>query len=147
MKKKILVLVLALVIAAVAVVCVSCAKKDELKDGKVSYTIVNNTGKNVTEITLSDRKSDNKVESKPEEGGMPDGDSIGLELPVKLENDTTADVMFGYTVEGGDNVTGSIMKVNGCCSGVPHTAGSCPARGTSVRRWSAVFCRRIPCGR
>ena len=65
------------------------------------------------EITLSDRKSDNKVESKPEEGGMPDGDSIGLELPVKLENDTTADVMFGYTVEGGDNVTGSIMKVNG----------------------------------
>ena len=113
MKKKILVLVLALVIAAIAVVCVSCAKKDELKDGKVSYTIVNNTGKNVTEITLSDRKSDNKVESKPEEGGMPDGDSIGLELPVKLENDTTADVMFGYTVEGGDNVTGSIMKVNG----------------------------------
>ena len=113
MKKKILVLVLALVIAAVAVVCVSCAKKDELKDGKVSYTIVNNTGKNVTEISLSDRKSDNKVESKPEEGGMPDGDSIGLELPVKLENDTTADVMFGYTVEGGDNVTGSIMKVNG----------------------------------
>ena len=113
MKKKILVLVLALVIAAVAVVCVSCAKKDELKDGTVSYTNANNTGKNVTEITLSDRKSDNKVESKPEEGGMPDGDSIGLELPVKLENDTTADVMFGYTVEGGDNVTGSIMKVNG----------------------------------
>ena len=113
MKKKILVLVLALVIAAVAVVCVSCAKKEEPKTVKVSYTIVNNTGKNVTEITLSDRKSDNKVESKPEEGGMPDGDSIGLELPVKLENDTTADVMFGYTVEGGDNVTGSIMKVNG----------------------------------
>ena len=101
MKKKILVLALALVIVAVAVVCVSCAKKEELKDGKVSYTIVNNTGKKVTEITLSDRKSDNKVESKPEEGGMPDGDSIGLELPVKLENDTTADVMFGYTVEGG----------------------------------------------
>ena len=113
MKKKIFALALVLVIAAVAVVCVSCAKKEELKDVKVSYTIVNNTGKNVTEITLSDRKSDNKVESKPEEGGMPDGDSIGLELPVKLENDTTADVMFGYTVEGGDNVTGSIMKVNG----------------------------------
>ena len=113
MKKKILILALALVIVAVAVVCVSCAKKEEPQTVKVSYTIVNNTGKNVTEITLSDRKSDNKVESKPEEGGMPDGDSIGLELPVKLENDTTADVMFGYTVEGGDNVTGSIMKVNG----------------------------------
>ena len=113
MKKKILVLALALVIVAVAVVCVSCAKKEELKDGKVSYTIVNNTGKKVTEITLSDRKSDNKVESKPEEGGMPDGDSIGLELPVKLENDTTADVMFGYTLEGGDSMTAPIIKVNG----------------------------------
>ena len=64
MKKKILALALVLVIAAVAVVCVSCAKKEELKDGKVSYTIVNNTGKNVTEITLSDRKSDNKTTGK-----------------------------------------------------------------------------------
>jgi len=113
MKKKILALALVLVIAAVAVVCVSCAKKEELKDGKVSYTIVNNTGKNVTEITLSDRKSDNKTTGKAGEGGLPDGQSIGIEMPVKLENDTTADVMFGYTVEGGDSVTGSIIKVNG----------------------------------
>lgn len=113
MKKKILVLALALVIAAVAVVCVSCAKKEELKDGKVNYTIVNSTGKKVTEITLSDRKSDNKTTGKAGEGGLPDGQSIGIEMPVKLENDTTADVMFSYTVEGGDSVTGSIMKVNG----------------------------------
>ena len=113
MKKMILALALVLVIAAVAVVCVSCAKKEELKDGKVSYTIVNNTGKNVTEITLSDRKSNNKTTGKAGEGGLPDGQSIGIEMPVKLENDTTADVMFGYTVEGGDSVTGSIIKVNG----------------------------------
>ena len=113
MKKKILVLVLALVIAAVAVVCVSCAKKDELKDGKVSYTIVNNTGKNVTEMTLSDNKSDNKVESKAGEGGLADGESIGIEMAVKLENDTAADVMFGYTVEGGDSMTAPVTKLNG----------------------------------
>ena len=111
MKKVISVLVL--VIAAAAIVCVSCAKKEELKDGKVNYTIVNNTGKKVTEITLSDRKSDNKTTGKAGEGGLPDGQSIGIEMPVKLENDTTADVMFSYTVEGGDSVTGSIMKVNG----------------------------------
>ena len=36
---------------------------------------------------------------KAGEGGLPDGQSIGIEMPVKLENDTTADVMFGYTVE------------------------------------------------
>ena len=113
MKKKILALALVLVIAAVAVVCVSCAKKEELKDGKVSYTIINSTGKNVTEITLSDKKSENKVNSKAGESGLPDGESISLELPVKLENDTTADVMFGYTLEGGDSMTAPIIKVNG----------------------------------
>ena len=112
MKKKILVLALALVIAAVAIVCVSCAKKEELKDVKVSYTIVNNTGKNVTETILSDKKSGNKLESKAGEGGLPDGQSTGIEMDVKMENDTI-DVTFGYTVEGGDNVTGSIIKVNG----------------------------------
>ncbi len=113
MKRKILVLALALAIAAAAVACVSCAKKeDALKDGKVSYTVINSTGKNVTEITLSDRKSDNKAEARPGEGGLPDGQSIGLELAVKLENDT-ADVMFGFTVEGGDSITAPITKLNG----------------------------------
>ena len=110
MKKRMFVLVLALVL--VAVVCVSCAKKDELKDGKVSYTVVNNTGKNVTEFTLSDKKSDNKVESKAGEGGLPDGQSTGIELPVKMEKDTI-DVMFSYTVEGGDSMTAPIVKQNG----------------------------------
>ena len=112
MKKKILVLTLALVIVAVAVVCVSCAKKEEPQTVKVSYTIVNNTGKNVTETTLSDQKSSNKLESKAGEGGLPDGQSIGIEMEVKKEKDTI-DVMFGYTVEGGDSMMGPIVKENG----------------------------------
>ena len=110
MKKKIL--ILALVIVAVAVVCVSCAKKEEPQTVKVSYTIVNNTGKNVTETTLSDQKSSNKLESKAGEGGLPDGQSIGIEMEVKKEKDTI-DVMFGYTVEGGDSMMGPIVKENG----------------------------------
>ena len=112
MKKKILILALALVIVAVAVVCVSCAKKEEPQTVKVSYTIVNNTGKNVTETTLSDQKSSNKLESKAGEGGLPDGQSTGIEMDVKMENDTI-DVMFGYTVEGGDSMMGPIVKENG----------------------------------
>ena len=112
MKKKILVLALALVIAAVAIVCVSCAKKEELKDVKVSYTIVNNTGKNVTETILSDKKSGNKLESKAGEGGLPDGQSTGIEMDLKMENDTI-DVMFGYTVEGGDSMLAPIVKQSG----------------------------------
>ncbi len=45
--------------------------------------------------------------------GLPDGQSISLELPVKLENDTTADVMLGYTLEGGDSMLAPIVNVNG----------------------------------
>ena len=112
MKKKILILALALVIVAVAVVCVSCAKKEEPQTVKVSYTIVNNTGKNVTESTLSDQKSSNKLVSKAGEGGLPDGQSTGIEMEVTKEKDMI-DVMFGYTVEGGDSMMGPIVKENG----------------------------------
>ena len=108
----ILVLALALVIVAVAVVCVSCAKKEEPQTVKVSYTIVNNTGKNVTETTLSDQKSSNKLESKAGEGGLPDGQSTGIEMEVTKEKDMI-DVMFSYTVEGGDSMMGPIVKENG----------------------------------
>ena len=113
MNKKILVLALVLVIAAVAVVCVSCAKKEEtLVKGKVSYTVVNNTGKNVIALTLSDTRGDDKLESKPVEGGLPDGQSVVLELSAMLQ-DNAPDVMFGYTVEGGDNVVSHIMQTSG----------------------------------
>ena len=113
MKKIILALVLALVLAVGAIVCVSCAKKEEaLVEGKVSYTIINSTGKNVTGLTLADTRSDTKMESVPGGSGLPDGQSIGLELPVKLEKNAP-DVMFGFTVEGGDNVVAHIMQQSG----------------------------------
>ena len=113
MKKKILALTLAVVMAAIAIVCVSCGKKEaKFEDGKVSYTVVNNTGKRVTEIILSDTRSENKVVSKTEEGGLPDGQSIGLELPVKLEKNAP-DVTFNFTVEGGDNLVTHIMQQSG----------------------------------
>ena len=113
MKKK-RITALVLVLAAVAIVCGSCAKKEEpaYEKGKVSYTVVNNTGKNVTALSLSDTRSENKVDSTPGEGGLPDGQSIGLELPVKLEKNAP-DVMFGFTVEGGDNVVTHIMQQTG----------------------------------
>ena len=113
MKKKMLVLALALVMAAVAVVCVSCAKKEEAPvEGKVSYTIVNNSGKNVTGISLSDTRSENKVDSEPLEGGLPNGQSIVLELPVMLEKNAP-DVMFTITVEGGSNVVTHLVRQSG----------------------------------
>ena len=109
--KKIIALVLVLVLALV--VFSSCSKKEEtLEKGTVSYTIVNSTGKNVTEMTLSDTRSDTKVESKAGEDGLPDGQSVALELQVMLEKNAP-DVMFGFTVEGGDNLVGHIMQKSG----------------------------------
>ena len=109
--KKIIALVLVLVLALV--VFSSCSKKEETPEkDTVSYTIVNSTGKKVTEGTLSDTRGDGKVESKAGEGGLPDGQSIGLELQVVMENNAP-DVMFGFTVEGGDNLVGHIMQKSG----------------------------------
>ena len=109
--KKTIALILVLVLALV--VFSSCAKKEEAPEkGTVKYTVVNNTGKNVTEITLSDTRSEDKAESKAGEGGLPDGQSVGLEMQVVMENNAP-DVMFGFTVEGGDNLVGHIMQKSG----------------------------------
>ena len=120
MKKIIVALVLALALAIVGIVCASGAKKEPtLEKGTVSYTVVNNTGKNVTKMTLSDMRSENKMEAEPQEGGLPDGQSVGIELPAMLEKNAP-DVMFSYTVEDGSSVfahiyqkTGTITMLNG----------------------------------
>ncbi|MBR3333661.1 MAG: hypothetical protein IKG23_05175 [Clostridia bacterium] len=109
--KKVIALLLVLVMALV--VFSSCAKKEEAQEkGNVSYTVVNSTGKKVTEITLSDTRSENKMNSKAGEGGLPDGESVGIELEVVLEKNAP-DVMFGFTVEDGDNLVGHVMQKAG----------------------------------
>lgn len=74
--------------------------------------LVNSTGKNVIALSLADTRSENKVDSTPGEGGLPDGQSILLELPAMLEKNAP-DVMFSFTVEGGDNVTAHINQKEG----------------------------------
>ena len=105
---------LVLVLAVFADVGGSCAKKEEpaYENGPVSYPVVNNTGTNVTEIVLSDHRSENKVGSKPGAGGLPDGQSVGIELPAMLENNG-ADGMFSFTGEGGANLSAHIGQTSG----------------------------------
>ena len=113
MKKTILALALVLVIAATAIVCVSCTKKEAaFEKGKVSYTVVNSTGKNVIRISLSDMRSESKMESEPQGGGLPDGQSVGIEMNAMLEKNAP-DVMFTFTVEGGDNLSAQINRKSG----------------------------------
>lgn len=113
MKKKLLVLALVLVIAAIAVVCVSCAKEEKKYErGLVTYTVVNKTGKNVTELVMSDNRSDSKLVSKPVEGAMGDGESYGFSITAALENNAP-DLQFTFTVEGGSNVSSMIYQKEG----------------------------------
>ena len=123
MKKTILILAMILVIAAVAVVCVSCAKKEE-KAGTmemVSFTVVNNTGKNVTEVVLDDKKSENKFTAKPQ-GVWDDGSIISFSMQAVIE-DNAPDLMFTYTVEGGDSMTAPITKPNATITMVTNDDG------------------------
>ena len=113
MKKIIVALVLALALAIVGIVCASGAKKEPaLEKGTVSYTVVNNTGKNVIKMSLSDMRSENKMEAEPQEGGLPDGQSVGIELPAMLEKNAP-DVMFSYTVEDGSSVFAHVYQKTG----------------------------------
>ena len=123
MKKIVLALVLALVLATVAIVCVSCTKKEAaLEKGTVSYTVINNTGKNVIKMSLSDMRSENKMEAEPKDGGLPDGQSVGIELSAMLEKNAP-DVMFSYTVEGGNSVSAHVYQKNGTITMMNGTDG------------------------
>ncbi len=100
----IITLILAMVITLAAIVCVSFANEETYESGKVSYVVINSTGKNVTLVGLSDMRSENRMEAAPREGGLSDGESVGIELPAMLDKGAP-DVMFTFTVDGGDNLS------------------------------------------
>ena len=123
MKKTILVVILILVVGAAAIVCTSCAKKEaEAKFETVAFTVVNNSGKNVTEIVMSDRESENKLTAKPQEGGWEDGSSIAFTMLAAIK-DSTPNLMFSYTVEGGNNVAGTVTQKEGTITLVTREDG------------------------
>ncbi len=123
MKKTVLILAMVLVLAAVAVVCVSCAKKEEKASPRemVSFTVVNNTGKNVTEVVLEDRKSENKLTAKPQ-GVWDEGSTIAFSMQAVIE-ENAADLMFTYTVEDGSNYSSTIYQKGGTITLVTRDDG------------------------
>ena len=84
-------ILLGIAAAAVAVVCGSCAKKEEpaYEKGKVSYTVVNNTGKNVTEIDY-----DEQAMLKPAPDA-PDGPPCEVHLLTKKDPETGEELPDG----------------------------------------------------
>ena len=123
MKKIILILVLVLVVATSAVLCVSCAKApSKYKNEMVNFTVVNQTGKNVTEIAMNDNRSEYSMVAKPQEGGLPDGGSIAFSMIAATENNAPS-LMFSFTVEGGDSCGGSVLQKEGTITLVNNADG------------------------
>ncbi len=114
MKKRIIALIIVLVLAAAAVVYFTAVKKQDKAPAMetVAFEAVNNTGKNVTEITLDDRRTDNKISAKPVGGGWEDGSSISFTMLAAIE-DNAPDLQFSYTVEGGSLYGGTVSRKDG----------------------------------
>ncbi len=71
---------------------------------------------------MSDRKSDNKLTAKPQEGGWEDGSSIAFTMTAAIE-DNAPNLMFSYTVEGGNNVSGTVTQKEGTITLVTRDDG------------------------
>ena len=110
MKKKILtVLALVLVVVAVVVICTSCAKKEEAKEetAKIRYTLVNQTGEAITNITMKEKiGTQNQVWTVE---GMADGQESALEVNTVVENGAPS-IDFAFSTDSGKAFQTLIME-------------------------------------
>ena len=110
MKKKMLtVLALVLVVVAVVVVCTSCAKKEEAKEetAKIRYTLVNQTGEAITNITMKEKiGTQNQVWTVE---GMADGQESALEVNTVVENGAPS-IDFAFSTGSGKAFQTLIME-------------------------------------
>ncbi len=112
MKTKLIALALVLVIAAVAIVCVSCTKKEKVYPTElISFSVVNKTGENITSLVMDDTRMVSKMETKPEGGGWADGESINFSMTAAMENNAP-DLQLTITTDTGKNLTTSVLRKN-----------------------------------
>lgn len=110
MKKKMLTaLALVLVVVAVVVVCTSCAKKEEAKEetAKIRYTLVNQTGEAITNITMKEKIGTmNQVWTVE---GMAVDQESALEVNTVVENGAPS-IDFAFSTGSGKAFQTLIME-------------------------------------
>lgn len=110
MKKKMLtVLALVLVVVAVVVVCTSCAKMEEAKEetAKIRYTLVNQTGEAITNITMKEKIGTmNQVWTVE---GMAVDQESALEVNTVVENGAPS-IDFAFSTGSGKAFQTLIME-------------------------------------
>ena len=99
--KKIIAVVLLLVIA---VTCAACSQNTANTAAKTpetkvySYTVINETGKEVNSLYLADDNSPNKAEAKFDSTGMENGAKVGLSVSAVPDKDGNPSLTASYKI-------------------------------------------------
>ena len=122
--KKIIALIVALVLALVAFT--ACALKEEVKEetAKVTYTIVNKTGENVTDLSLKERIGSSKK-------GISEG-KLANDQEITLTTETVVDhgapsFDFSYALESGNSMMTKITTKGDKIITLTVDEDGCPA--------------------
>ena len=106
--KKIFAVVLLLVIA---ISCAACSQNTASTAATTpetkmySYTVINETGKEVNSLYLADDNSSNKAEAKFDGTGMENGAKVGLSVSAVPDKDGNPSLTASYTIGGTEYMT------------------------------------------
>ena len=107
--KKMIAIVLLLVIA---VTCVACSQNNattktakETETKLYTYTIINETGKEVNNLYIKDDNSEIKAEAKFDGTGMENGAKVGLSVSAVPDKDGNPSLTASYTIGGTEYMT------------------------------------------
>ena len=112
--KKIIAAALLLVIA---VACVGCSQK-EPETKLFNYTIINETGKEISSLYLADDKSANKAEAKFDGNGLENGGKVGISVSAVPDKDGNPSLTASYTIDN----TEYMVKVTSAAAEIKLTA-------------------------
>ena len=118
--KKIIAVALLVVIA---MVCVACSQNTAAKEPQTkvfSYSIINETGKEISNIYLADDNSANKAEAKYDGKGLENGGKVGISVSAVPDKDGNPSLTASYTMDD----TEYLVKVTSAAAEIKFTAES-----------------------
>lgn len=118
--KKIIAVALLVVIA---MVCVACSQNTAAKEPQTkvfNYTIINETGKEISNIYLADDNSANKAEAIYDGKGLENGGKVGISVSAVPDKDGNPSLTASYTMDD----TEYLVKVTSAAAEIKLTAES-----------------------
>ena len=86
----------------IAVVCVACSQNTAAKEPQTkvfNYTIINETGKEISNIYLADDNSANKAEAIYDGKGLENGGKVGISVSAVPDKDGNPSLTTSYTMD------------------------------------------------